>query len=62
MVIAVWLTLNVSADATGLLELPGPGQSTPAASMLGGAVVLAAVLAHAGSDLAALTRRRVPAT
>jgi hypothetical protein len=24
MVIAVWLTLNVSADATGLLELPGP--------------------------------------
>jgi hypothetical protein len=25
MVIAVWLTLNVSADATGLLELPGPG-------------------------------------
>ena len=38
------------------------GQSTPAASLLGGAVVLAAVLAHAGSDLAALTRRRVPAT
>ena len=24
MVIAVWLTLNVSADATGLLEPPGP--------------------------------------
>jgi hypothetical protein len=24
MVIAVWLTLNVSADATGLLERPGP--------------------------------------
>ena len=24
MVIAVWLTLNVSADATGLLEPSGP--------------------------------------
>jgi hypothetical protein len=32
MVIAVWLTLNVSADATGLLEPPGPGRSTPEAA------------------------------
>jgi drug/metabolite transporter (DMT)-like permease len=38
------------------------GQVTPAASLLGGAVVLAAVLFHAGSDLAAMTRRRVPAS
>ncbi len=38
------------------------GQVTPAASLLGGAVVLVAVLFHAGSDLAAMTRRRVPAS
>lgn len=30
MVIAVWLTLNLSADGTGLLERPGPARSTPA--------------------------------
>jgi hypothetical protein len=29
MVIAVWLTLNVSADATGLLERLDPARSTP---------------------------------
>jgi hypothetical protein len=32
MVIAVWLTLNVSADATGLLERLDPARSTPEAA------------------------------
>jgi len=32
MVIAVWLTLNVSADATVLLERLDPARSTPEAA------------------------------